>query len=152
LPWQYFNADYQEYIGHALLSNVKQLAYQVTGNRMLSCGNSDSINWRETQLNDKIHKIEQYLKRGNVREAIQESNKTIVFSKESLSFFRQYQRTRFLIYLSIMWFSWIITLFLKIVGTRRRYLRTSLLLLTNIGFASLLIITLTCHIGEKILH
>jgi len=130
---------------------VKQLAYQVTGNRVLSCGNSDSINWRETQLNDKINKIEQHLKRGNAREAIRESNKAIVFGKESLSFFRQYQRTRFLIYLSIMWLSWIITLFLKIVGVRRRYLRTSLLLLTNIGFASLLTITLICHLGEKIL-
>lgn len=150
MPWQYFNADYQKYIGRALLCNVKQLAYQVTGNRALSCGNSGPTDWRETQLNDKIHKIEQHLNRGNVKDAIQEGDKAITFGKETLSFFRQYQRTRFLIYLSIMWLGWIIALFLKITGMQRRYLRISLLLLTNIGFASLLIITLISHIGEKV--
>ncbi|EZA60656.1 hypothetical protein DMN91_007484 [Ooceraea biroi] len=146
LPWQYFNADYQGYIAHALLSNVKQLAYQVIGNRALSCGNSGPTDWREMQLNEKIHEIEQHLKRGNMGEAIEEGDKAIVFSKETLSFFRQYQRTRFLICLSIMWLGWIIILFLKIAGVKRRYLRISLLLLTNIGFASLLIITLINYI------
>lgn len=149
LPWRYFDSDHHEYIGQALLSNVKQLAHQVTGNRAINCGNGGRINWREEQLNNKIHKIEHHLNRGNVTEAIREGDAAIIFAKEALSYFRQYQRTRFLTYLSIMWFGWILVLLFKITGVRRQYRRISLLLLINIGFASLLIIVLMGHIGNN---
>ncbi|XP_032672659.1 GPI ethanolamine phosphate transferase 1 [Odontomachus brunneus] len=146
LPWRYFDSDYHEYVGRALLSNVKQLAHQVTGNRAINCGNGGHTDWREEQLNDKIRKIEYYFDRGDVTEGIREGDAAIIFAKEALLYFRQYQRTRFLTYLSIMWFGWITILFLKIAGVKRQYRRISLLLLTNIGFASLLIITLMGHI------
>ncbi|XP_014480211.1 PREDICTED: GPI ethanolamine phosphate transferase 1 isoform X2 [Dinoponera quadriceps] len=146
LPWRYFDGDHQEYIGRALLGNVKQLAHQVGGNRAINCGNGGRTDWREEQLNGKIRKIERHLDRGEVAEGIREGDAAIIFAKEALLYFRQYQRTRLLTYLSIMWFGWITVLFLKIAGVRRQYRRISLLLLTNIGFASLLIITLICHI------
>ncbi|XP_011137878.1 GPI ethanolamine phosphate transferase 1 isoform X1 [Harpegnathos saltator] len=146
LPWQYFDSNYHEYIGRALLGNVKQLAYQVTGNRAINCGNGGLLDWREDQLKDKIRKIEQLLDRGDVTEGIRKGDAAIIFAKEALSYFRQYQRIRFLTYLSIMWFAWITVLFLKIAGAERQYRRISLLLLTNIGFVSLLIITLVGHI------
>lgn len=150
LPWRYFDTNYREYVGRALLGNVKQLAHQVAGNRAISCGNSGPVYRREERLSDRIRRIERYLDRGNVTEGIREGDEAIIFAKEALSYFRQYQRTRFLIYLSIMWFGWIIVLFLRLTGAKRRYRRISLLLLANVGFASLLIITLIGHIGEKL--
>lgn len=150
LPWRFFDSAYHEYVGRALLGNVKQLAHQVTGNRAANCGNGGRADWREEQLSEKIRKIERHLDRGDVTEGIRESDAASVFAKEALLYFRQYQRTRFLTYLSIMWFSWITVLFLKLTGTRRQYRRIPLLLLTNIGFASLLIITLTGHIGSNV--
>lgn len=127
---------------------MKQLAHQVTGNRVISCKNSGYVDWRETQLNDKISKAERHLSKRNLMAGIREGNEAISFSKEALSYFRQYQRLRFLIYLSIMWLGWIVMLFLKITGVKRRYFRISVLLLVNVGFASLLIITLIGHISE----
>ncbi|XP_072767343.1 GPI ethanolamine phosphate transferase 1 [Anoplolepis gracilipes] len=143
LPWQYFDANYQEYVGYSLLSNVKQLAHQVTGNRAIN--GETSTDWRETQLNDRIRKIEEHIGRGSTIDGIRESEEAISFGKEALSYFRQYQRIRFLTYLSIMWLGWIVVLFLKITGTKRRCLRISLLQFVNIGFASLLIIMLIKH-------
>ncbi|CAL1679696.1 unnamed protein product [Lasius platythorax] len=142
LPWQYFDANYQEYVGHFLLSNVKQLAHQVTGNRAIT--GETSIDWRETQLNNRIRKIEGHIDKGSIIDGIREGEETISFGKEALSYFRQYQRIRFLIYLSIMWLGWIVVLFLKITGTKRKRqnLRISLLQFVNIGFACLLIIML----------
>lgn len=127
---------------------MKQLAHQVTGNRVINCENSDHIDWRETQINDKIHKAKQHLSKRNVMAGIRVGDEAIHFSKEALSYFRQYQRIRFLIYLSIMWLGWIVMLFLKITGVvRRQYLRITLQLV-NIGFASLLIIMLITHMSE----
>nr|XP_012235455.1 PREDICTED: LOW QUALITY PROTEIN: GPI ethanolamine phosphate transferase 1-like [Linepithema humile] len=146
LPWQYFDTDYQEYVGHSLLSNIKQLMHQVTGNRAISCKDSGNIDWREIQLNAKISQIEQHFNKGNVMEGIREGDEAISFSKEALLYFRQYQRTRFLIYLSIMWLGWIVVLFLKIAGIKRRNLQIPLLRFINFGFASLLIITLVGHL------
>ncbi|XP_071558894.1 GPI ethanolamine phosphate transferase 1 [Temnothorax nylanderi] len=147
LPWQYFDINYHEYLARSLLSNVKQLAHQVTGNRAVNCENMDHVDWRETQIKEKIRKAEQHLSRRNVMAAIRVGDEAISFSKEALSYFRQYERTRFLICLSIMWLGWIIMLFMKISGVvKREYVRTSLLRLMNVGFASLLIITLIRHI------
>lgn len=140
--------DYHKYIAQFLLVNVKQLAHQVTGNRAISCEKTDHDD-REEQLNKKIREIIFHLDRGNVMEGIRKSDEAITFAKEALLYFRQYQRTRFLICLSIMWLGWIIMSFLKISGVKRQYLRVSLLLLISIGFASLLIIMLIRHIGEK---
>lgn len=139
--------NYQEYVGHSLLNNVKQLAHQVTGNRAIN--GETSIDWRETQLNNRIRKIGEHIDKGSIIDAIRESEKAISFGKEALAYFRQYQRIRFLIYLSIMWLGWIIMLFLKITETKRRCFRTSLLQFVNIGFASLLIIMLIRHAGKK---
>ncbi|EFN65621.1 GPI ethanolamine phosphate transferase 1 [Camponotus floridanus] len=140
LPWQYFDINYQKYIGYSLLNNVKQLAYQVMGNRAIN--GETSIDWRETQLNSRIRKIEEHIGKGSIIDGIRESEEAISFGKEALSYFRQYQRIRFLIYLSIMWLGWIVILFLKITGTKRRCFRISILQFVNIGFASLLIIIL----------
>jgi len=123
--------------------------HQVTGNRAISCESSGNIDWREVQLNAKVSQIEQHFNKGNIMEGIRESDETINFSKEALLYFRQYQRTRFLIYLSIMWLGWIVLLFLKIAGVKRRNLQISLLRFINFGFASIFIITLVGHLGEK---
>lgn len=139
---------HREYVARFLLSNVKQLTHQVTGNRVISCQDSDRLDWRETQLNDKIRKAQQHLSRRNMMAGIREGDDAISFSKEALSYFRQYQRIRFLIYLSIMWLGWIVILFLKITGVQRRYYQMSVLQLVNIGFASLLIIMLIAHMSE----
>lgn len=50
-----------------------------------------------------------------------------------------------------MWLGWIIILFLKITGTKRRYLQISLLVVVNIGFASLLIILLIGHASKNLI-
>jgi len=139
--------NYQEYVGYSLLNNVKQLAYQVTGNRAIN--GETSIDWRETQLNSRIRKIEEHIGKGSIIDGIQESEEAISFGKEALSYFRQYQRIRFLIYLSIMWLGWIVILLLKITGTKRRCFRISILQFVNIGFASLLIIILIRYAGKK---
>lgn len=139
--------NYQEYIGHSLLNNVKQLAHQVTGNRAIN--GETSIDWRETQLNNRIRKIEEHIGKGSIINGIRESEEAINFGKEALSYFRQYQRIRFLIYLSIMWLGWIVILFLKIIGTKRRCFQISLLQFVNIGFASLLIIMLIRYAGKN---
>ncbi|KAL6264062.1 hypothetical protein P5V15_004141 [Pogonomyrmex californicus] len=144
LPWQYFDMGYHRYVAHSLLSNVKQLMHQVTENRAINC--ESNIDWRETQLNDKIRKAVKHLREGNVMAGIQKADEAINFSKEALLYFRQYQRIRFLVYLSIMWIGWIIMLFLKITGVKHRHVQTSVLLLVNIGFASLLIIMFIRHI------
>jgi len=127
---------------------VKQLANQVTGNRAINCENSDHTDWRETQINEKIHKAKQHLSKRNVMAGIRVGDEAISFSKEALSYFRQYQRIRFLIYLSIMWLGWIVILFLKITGVVRRQYSQITLQLVNVGFASLLIIMLISHISE----
>lgn len=140
---------YHEYVAHSLLSNVKQLTHQIAGNRMINCENTDHIDWREIQINDKSRKVGQHLSKRNVMAGIRVADETISFSKEALSYFRQYQRIRFLIYLSIMWLGWIIILFLKITGVEKRQcLRNFLLQLMNVGFAGLLILTWTRYISE----
>ncbi|XP_020293464.1 GPI ethanolamine phosphate transferase 1 isoform X2 [Pseudomyrmex gracilis] len=150
LPWQYFDVSYHKYVGQYLLSNAKQLGHQVTGNRAISCESNGHSDLREIKLNDKVRRAAEYLDKGNVMEGIREGDEAITFGKEALSYFRQYQRTRFFIYLSIMWLGWILVLFLKIVNVKTRYsispLRHSLSQLTNIGFAVLLMITLVSHI------
>lgn len=141
--------NYHEYVAHSLLNNVKQLAHQINGNRAINCENTDYIDWREIQINDKIRKVGQHLSRRNVMAGIRVGDEAISFSKESLLYFRQYQRIRFLIYLSIMWLGWIVILFLKITGVeRRQYSRIFLLQLVNIGFAGLLIIMWIRHLSE----
>jgi len=125
--------------------------HQVTGNRAISCKNSRNIDWREIQLNAKISQIEQHFNKGNITEGIREGDEAINLSKKILLYFRQYQRIRFLIYLSIMWLGWIVVLFLKIAGVRRRNLQIPLLrYFITFGFASILVITLVGHLGEKL--
>lgn len=123
--------------------------HQIAKNRAISCGNDDHVDLREEQLIDKIHNIERLLNEESVKEGIREGDEAIAFAKEALSYFRQYQRTRFLTYLSIMWLGWIVVLFLRITGVKRRSQWISLLLLANVGFMSLLIITLIGHVGKK---
>lgn len=141
--------NYHEYVARSLLSNVKQLAHQVTGNRAINCENTDHIDWREAQINDQIRKTIQHVSKRNVMAGIRVGDEAVSFSKEALSYFRQYQRTRFLICLSLMWLGWITILFLKITGVvRRENLRIFVLKLVSVGFASLLIITLVRHMSE----
>ncbi|KAL0130778.1 hypothetical protein PUN28_002415 [Cardiocondyla obscurior] len=147
LPWQYFDMSYHKYVAYSLLNNVKQLAHQITGNRAINCENIDQIDWRETEINDQIRKAEQHLYRKNMMAGIRVGNEAINFSKEALSYFRQFQRIKFLICLSIMWLGWIIMLFLKITRVvERQNVRTFLLQIINVVFASLLIIMLIRHI------
>lgn len=144
LPWQYFDMDYREYVAHSLISNVKQLAHQVSGNREISCQNSGYTDWREARLNDKIRKANQHISRRNIMAGIREGDDAISFSKEALSYFRQYQRIRFLVCLSLMWLGWIVLLFLKITGVQHQSSQKSTLV--NIGFASLLALIWISHI------
>lgn len=122
--------------------------HQITENRVISCQDSDHTDWRETQINDKIRKAQQHISKRNIMAGIREGNDAISSSKEALLHFRQYQRIRFLIYLSIMWLSWIVILFFKMAGAKRQYSRIFLLRLVNVGFPCLLIIMLIVHISE----
>lgn len=140
--------NYHEYLARSLLSNVKQLMHQIAGNRVINCENTDQIDWRETQINDKIRKVGQHLSKRNMMAGIRVADETITFSKEALLYFRQYQRIRFLIYLSIMWLGWLVILFFKITGVVERQRSRFLLQLVNVGFAGLLIVMWTKYISE----
>ncbi|XP_029154828.1 GPI ethanolamine phosphate transferase 1-like isoform X2 [Nylanderia fulva] len=140
LPWQYFDANYQEYVGRFLLSNVKQLAHQVTGNRAIY--DDTNIDWRETQLNNRIRKIEEHINKRNITDGIREAEEAIHFGKEALLYFRRFSRMRFLISLSIMWLGWIITLFSKITGMKRKRRNLQVSVLITVGLGGLLIILL----------
>lgn len=129
------------YNAQALLNNLKQLSYQVTENRILSCGRSDDfMDWRELTLNKHIWEINEYINKGKMTNGITEAEEAIKLAKEYLYYFKQYQRNYFLMYMTFMWSGWIIFLFLKIVGIPREETRSSLLLLVDIIFLSSLIV------------
>ncbi|KOC64725.1 GPI ethanolamine phosphate transferase 1 [Habropoda laboriosa] len=139
LPWQYLNVTNLKYINYALLNNLKQLTYQVKANRKMNCENNGFADWREVELDMKISTLDKYLQTEDSNETLKEIVDTIKLAKQSLLYFRQYQRTRFLIYLSIMWLGWIILLFFKISGAKRPIVRSFTLLIIDIVFIILLI-------------
>ncbi|XP_076164323.1 GPI ethanolamine phosphate transferase 1 isoform X2 [Ptiloglossa arizonensis] len=145
LPWQYLNDTDLKYINHALLNNLKQLTYQVKANREMNCENNRFSDWKEIELDYKISILDKYLREKNLREKLIEIVDTIELAKESLSYFRQYQRLRFLIYLSIMWLGWIILLFFKIAGAKRLIINRNALLVADITFISILITIFIMH-------
>lgn len=160
MPWQYLNDTDLKYINHALLNNLKQLTYQVKANREMNCENNRFSDWKEIELDYKISILDKYLREKNLREKLIEIVDTIELAKESLSYFRQYQRLRFLIYLSIMWLGWIILLFFKIAGAKRLIINRNALLVADITFISILITIFIMHKGtvsylqlfEKVLY
>lgn len=113
----------------------------------MTCEKSDS---RESELKYKIEKIEQYLYRRNVSEAIRNGEEAIGFSKNVLSFFRRYQRTEFLCYLTLFWLGWMVTLISTIVRVKRRVSEKCQFLLIELGFPIVLLITLLKYAGETI--
>nr|XP_050863201.1 GPI ethanolamine phosphate transferase 1-like isoform X1 [Vespula vulgaris] len=138
------------YNAQALLNNLKQLSYQVTENRILSCGISDDfIDWRELTLNKHIWEINEYIKNGKMIEGITEAEEAIKLAKEYLYYFKQYQRNYFLMYMTFMWSGWIIFLFLKIVGIPRKKIKPSLLPLVDIIFLSSLIVLIIRYTGNS---
>ncbi|KAG7200113.1 hypothetical protein KM043_000557 [Ampulex compressa] len=141
LPWQYLNTTNNIYIGRVLQNNIRQLSHQITANRIMTCGdNAQSFSSRENELNEKVDKIERHFKMENTVQGLQESIDVLTFAKEALSYFRQYQRSRLLFYLSTMWLGWIIFLFFKVAGTCREGIDLRQLILTSAGFGSVLII------------
>ncbi|KAK2576053.1 hypothetical protein KPH14_007394 [Odynerus spinipes] len=138
------------YNAQALLNNLKQLSYQVKGNRIISCGTSDdSIDWRELELNKRIWQINQHINNGQILNGIIKAEESVILAKEYLYYFRQYQRSHFLTYMTLMWSSWIIFLFLKIVGIPRREIKSSVLLLIDVIFTILLFMLIMTHIGNN---
>ncbi|XP_046832872.1 GPI ethanolamine phosphate transferase 1 isoform X2 [Vespa crabro] len=138
------------YNAQALLNNLRQLSYQVTENRILSCGSSnDFMDWRELTLNKHIWEINEYINKGKMVNGITEAEEAIKLAKEYLYYYKQYQRNYFLMYMTFMWSGWIIFLFLKIVGIPREEIKSSLLLLVNIIFLSSLILLIIRYTGSS---
>lgn len=134
LPWQYLNVTDLKYINYALLNNLKQLTYQVKANHKMNCEDNEYADWREIELDNKIITLDKDLETADLNERLKEIINSIKLAKKSLLYFRQYQRTRFLLYLSIMWLGWIISLFFKITGINRPVIHSFILLITNIVF------------------
>ncbi|XP_054012026.1 GPI ethanolamine phosphate transferase 1 isoform X2 [Hylaeus anthracinus] len=139
LPWQYLNDTDLKYTNNALLNNLKQLTYQVKANREMICENNGFTDGRERELDYKISELNNHLERKDLKEQLNETVNTIELAKEYLSYFRQYQRSRFLIYLSTMWLGWITLLFFKIAGVKRPIINRTVLLISDIAFACILI-------------
>ncbi|XP_015185779.1 PREDICTED: GPI ethanolamine phosphate transferase 1 isoform X2 [Polistes dominula] len=138
------------YTAQALLNNLKQLSYQVIENRILHCGiGDDFVDWRELKLNKYIWEINQYINNGKIMEGIKMAEEGITLAKEYLYYFKQYQRNRFLMYMTFMWIGWIILLFLKIVGIPRQEIKLSLLLLFDIIFVISLIVLIIRYVGSS---
>lgn len=134
LPWQYLNVTDLKYINYALLNNLKQLTYQVKANHKMNCEDNEYADWREIELDNKIVTLDKDFETADLNEKLKEIINSIKLAKKSLLYFRQYQRTRFLLYLSIMWLGWIISLFFKITGVNRPVIHSFILLITNIVF------------------
>ncbi|CAK9808629.1 GPI ethanolamine phosphate transferase 1 [Anthophora plagiata] len=145
LPWEYLNVTNLKYINHALLNNLKQLTHQVKANCKMNCENNEFTDWRERELDMKISTLNKHFETEDSNETLKEIVDAIKLAKKSLLYFRQYQRTRFLIYLSIMWLGWITLLFLKISGSRRPVVHSFTLLIVDIVFPILLITTFIEH-------
>ncbi|CAL7949608.1 unnamed protein product [Xylocopa violacea] len=145
LPWQYLNATNFKYINRALLNNLKQLTYQVKANHKMNCEDTGFVDWREMELNNKISIFDKYLENEDSNEKLNEIVDAIKLAKNSLIYFRQYQRTRFLLYLSVMWIGWIMLLFFKIIGTKRRLVNSFTLLVIDSVFIILVVTIFIMH-------
>ena len=150
MPREYLTSANDSYGAHALRSNVAQLSVQVKANRIVCSGDDPSdLHWRETDLDKKIEKIDRLLEDGRITEAIDEAESAILLSKESLSFYRRYQRNRFIFYLTVAWLGWIALLMMKLMSSEtlsisRNYeaSRTYKLRVANIVFLVAVIIVL----------
>lgn len=139
-----------EYGANALLNNIKQLTLQVKANRLLSSGSGSSKTLRrEEQLELKISEISKLIEKREISEALRIANSTIHQAKESLNYFRQYQRNRMILYLTIIWVSWIAYLFLKAAGKPRRTTKAHLTYILNIGFVAALLFVILEHISNN---
>ncbi|XP_051170551.1 GPI ethanolamine phosphate transferase 1 isoform X2 [Leptopilina boulardi] len=147
LKLQLLSSKNKEYGVRALLGNIKQLALQVEANRELSLGTTKiRTNWREKQLNENIRKIETLLSEGKIEESIVEGEKTVLLAKESLNYFRQYQRNRLIIYLTLMWLGWITLLFLKITAKSKQNHQSFKLYVLKLSFGFALFLLLAEYI------
>ncbi|XP_076234121.1 GPI ethanolamine phosphate transferase 1 [Calliopsis andreniformis] len=143
LPWQYLNKTDLKYINYALLNNLKQLIHQVKANREMNC--EDFIDWRERELDNIISELDKDIEVKDLHGRLEETVNAIQLAKKSLSYFRQYQRLRFLTYLSIMWIGWIVLLFFKIAGIERPIVNRVILLIADILFVCILITIFISH-------
>lgn len=131
LKLHFLSSEYKEYGVRALLRNIRQLSFQVEANRELSLGISKMrTNWRERQINASILRIETLMREGKIAESIAEGERTVLFAKVSLNYFRQYQRNRLILYLTLMWLGWITLLFLKITAKPKQNQKSFILKLT----------------------
>lgn len=100
----------------------------------MNCEDNEYADWREIELDNKIVTLDKDFETADLNEKLKEIINSIKLAKKSLLYFRQYQRTRFLLYLAIMWLGWIISLFFKITGVNRPVIHSFILLITNIVF------------------
>ena len=147
LPWQYLSTTNLKYINHALLNNLKQLTYQVKANRKMNCEDNGFADWREIELDNKISILDKDSETEDSNEKLKEIIDGIKLAKKSLTYFRQYQRKRFLLYLSVIWLGWITLLFLKITGVNRSVVNSFILLTTDCVFIVVVIIIFITHKG-----
>ncbi|KAK9294452.1 hypothetical protein QLX08_010915 [Tetragonisca angustula] len=145
LPWQYLSTTNLKYINHALLNNLKQLTYQVKANRKMNCEDNGFADWREIELDNKISILDKDSETEDSNEKLKEIIDGIKLAKKSLTYFRQYQRKRFLLYLSVIWLGWITLLFLKITGVNRSVVNSFILLTTDCVFIVVVIIIFITH-------
>lgn len=150
MPRNFLASGNESYGAYALRSNVAQLSVQVRANRIVCSGDDPSdVHWREKELDEKIRQIDRLLEDGKVTEAIDECEKAISLSKESLYYYRGYQRNRFIFYLTLAWLGWITMLFVKIAVAQRVHVsiseevaHTYWIRLANIAFIIAVIIIL----------
>ncbi|XP_015584903.1 GPI ethanolamine phosphate transferase 1 isoform X2 [Cephus cinctus] len=145
LPKQFLKLGQKAYGARALLNNIKQLVVQVTANRIQNEGISTQKHKKEQELEKNIVNIEQLLAEKKFISALKQGEKTIELAKTSLLYFRQYQRNRLMLYLTIIWVGWIAMLFLKVTGVSYHEEKPSQLLLANIGFACGVVLLLIEH-------
>lgn len=152
LPWEYLNASNLEYINYALLNNLKQLTYQVKANRRMNCEDNEFADWREIELDNKIYNLDKDFEIQDANEKLKGIVSTIKLAKKFLLYFRQYQRTRFLLYLSMIWLGWIICLFFKITGIHRPVINSFILLIIDVAFLILAITLFIMHKGRIFIY
>ncbi|XP_012273342.1 GPI ethanolamine phosphate transferase 1 isoform X2 [Orussus abietinus] len=148
LPKQYLSSGNEEYGARVLLSNVKQLMQQVTANRISTVGNSiPQDDHREANLYGMISDMERLIQKGKLVESIEEGQRATLQAKESLYFYRKYQRDQLIAYLALIWLGWLTLLVFEVIGIRRKNAKTAALILSNIGCVSALFVLLLKYKG-----
>ncbi|XP_026674612.1 GPI ethanolamine phosphate transferase 1 isoform X2 [Ceratina calcarata] len=145
VPWHYLNATDIKYVNRALFNNLKQLNFQVKAMKEMSCKDRRYADKREQEVDKKISHLYKYVETGIPDENLNEIVDTIKSAKDVLKYYRQYQRTQFLLYLSMMWIGWIIVLFMKMSCAKQSSVQYGYVFLTDVLFFFSIILIPAMH-------